>query len=139
VSRAIRGSAKEAFVRILSLDLLDNTIPAEIERLESLKAAQQSRYRFNIHRRTMLLQALNSLQTQNSDDSTESLNRLVAQMSDTAIDCDRLAEELVKITDQLCQLKKLLDVHWASALAIALRKVRSIHVQYSHETLMTFV
>lgn len=34
-----------------------------------------------------------------------------------------MLEELLQISDQLAQITKLMDVHWASALAIALRKV----------------
>lgn len=134
MSRAIRASAKEAFIRILSLDILDSLLPAEIERLESLKVTQQSRYRFNVHRRTMLLQAIGSTQSLNADDSAETTHKLVSQLSETVVACDRLTEELVKITDQLSQLKKLADIHWASALAIALRKVSGYCVYSQRST-----
>lgn len=126
ISRAIRSSAKESFIRILSKENLDTSIPAEIERLKSLKASQQSRYRFNIQRRTMLLQALLSFSTTDAakeQDAGALVTRLATQLSEITAACDSLAEELVSITDQLAQLTKLLDVHWASALAIALRKV----------------
>lgn len=61
-------------------------------------------------------------------DSEEGLltsTKLVVQLSETVAECDTVVQELLKITDQIAQVKKLLDNHWASALAIALRKVSS--------------
>lgn len=50
---------------------------------------------------------------------------LATQLAEITASCDMLAEELVRTTDQIRQITKLVDVHWASALAIALRKVSS--------------
>jgi hypothetical protein len=128
VSRAIRSSANESFIRLLPLQDVDGTIPNEIERLRILKATTSSRYRFCVQRRTMLLQALNSFSTaspiqQDRDGGTAYLSSLALQLAEITSECDRLADELVKITDQLGNLSKLTDTHWSSALAIALRKV----------------
>lgn len=53
----------------------------------------------------------------------DSIIKLVLQLSDTTMECDQLLEELLSISDRTSQINRLLDVHWASALAIALRKV----------------
>jgi len=126
VSRAIRASASESFVRLLTAENLDKVLPVELERLEHLKATTQSKYRFLVHRRTMLFQALNSTslgQQKDGDDGVSVVSRLASQLADTISECDQRLEEVLQITDQLAQINKLIDVHWSSALAIALRKV----------------
>lgn len=122
VSRAIRLSARESFIRILSIENLDKAIPDEAERLETLKITTQSQYRFQVHRRTMLLQALNSSATATPHDPGV-VCHLAGQLSETTATCDRLMEELLRVADQQTQLKKVQELHWASALAIALRKI----------------
>jgi hypothetical protein len=126
VSRAIRSSARESFIRLLTEDNLDKVLPAELERLGGLKATTQSKYRFLVHRRTMLFHALNSTalgQQKDSEDGVSVVSRLASQLSETIEECDLQLEELLKIADQMTQINKLIDLHWASALAIALRKV----------------
>jgi len=129
VSRAIRSSAQESFIRLLSLKQLDEELPNELERLKNLKATTQAKYRFNAQRRSMLLQALMSYSETNGngdkDGGGPTVGRLASQLAETTIECDKLSQELVGIMDQMGQVQRLLDVHWASALAIALRKVRS--------------
>ncbi|KAF5357446.1 hypothetical protein D9757_011592 [Collybiopsis confluens] len=126
VSRAIRSSATETFVRLLSVQQLDETLPAELERLSSQKISMQARYRFHVQRRSMLLQALISFTTATSsekDGGADLIGKLATQISDTCSECDRITQELVSVTDQMCQITKVLENHWASALAIALRKL----------------
>ncbi|KAF4610717.1 hypothetical protein D9613_007126 [Agrocybe pediades] len=126
VSRAIRASASESFVRLLTAENLDKVLPAELERLEHLKAVTQSKYRFLVHRRTMLFQALNSTslgQQKDGEDGVSVVSRLASQLADTIAECDQKLEEVLQITDQVAQINKLIDVHWSSALAIALRKL----------------
>ena len=130
VSRAIRLSARESFIRLLSLDNLERVLPAEAERLQALKASTQAKYRFLAHRRTMLLQAINSTAETTHDkkdkdavDDVPVVCRLALQLSQTMAESDQLAEELLRIGDQLAQIEKMMELHWASALAVALRKV----------------
>ncbi|THU88737.1 hypothetical protein K435DRAFT_865976 [Dendrothele bispora CBS 962.96] len=129
VSRAIRSSAQESFIRLLSIKQLDDELPTELERLKNLKATTQAKYRFNAQRRTMLLQALMSYSETSGGGEKDgggggaTAGRLASQLSETTIECDKLSQDLVGIMDQMGQIQRLLDVHWASALAIALRKL----------------
>ncbi|KAH9479325.1 hypothetical protein JR316_0007915 [Psilocybe cubensis] len=132
VSRAIRSSASESFVRLLTAENLDKVLPAELERLESLKIVTQSKYRFLVHRRTMLFQALNSTslgQQKDGEDGVSVVSRLATQLADTIGECDKNLEEVLRITDQIAQINKLIDTHWSSALAIALRKLNGSYAR----------
>ncbi|KAF7431056.1 hypothetical protein PC9H_006774 [Pleurotus ostreatus] len=129
VSRAIRTSARESFIRLLSLNILDNELPNELQRLDHAKLTAQARYRFCVHRRTMLLQAVNACSMQQHSSSNTGaggsgghIAQLAAQLSETTAECDQLLEQMMRIVDQQAQCVKLQDVHWASALAVALRK-----------------
>lgn len=111
---------------MLSVENLDQNLPAELERLNVLKSVTQSKYRFTVHRRTMLLQALHSFSAYtDKEKDAELVAKLTSQLSQTTADCDQLLEDLLQIADQVGQITHLLDVHWSSALAIALRKVRA--------------
>jgi chromosome segregation ATPase len=130
VSRAIRLTARESFIRLLSLENLDRALPAEAERLSASKSATQSKYRFLVHRRTMLLQAINSSAetssstNNNANKNDDAVSQLVVQLAQTTAECDRVLEELLLHSDQLAQIEQTINLHWASALAVALRKVR---------------
>ncbi|KAJ7777402.1 hypothetical protein B0H16DRAFT_956458 [Mycena metata] len=134
VSRAIRGSSRESFIRVLSVENLEQTLPEELQRLDMLKSMTQSKYRFTVHRRTMLLQALHSFSGYNDKEKDAALvAKLTSQLSQTTAECDQLLEELLKIADQVGQIQHLLDVHWSSALAIALRKLNSSYGRRTSE------
>jgi hypothetical protein len=132
VSRAIRLSARESFIRVLPIETLDKEIVNESERLATLKLTTQSQYRFQVHRRTMLLQALNSSASTLTDDPS-TVSSLTGQLSETTAQCDRLMEELLRISDQQAQLVKVQDLHSASALAIALRKINKSYERRINE------
>ncbi|KAF8887335.1 hypothetical protein BD779DRAFT_514527 [Infundibulicybe gibba] len=127
VSRAIRNSARESFVRLVSIDNLDHVLPAELGRLHDFKRAAQAKYRFQVQRRTMLLRALNSAapSDKNDEDGTPVVSRLTRQLCETIRDCDACLEEVLGVSDQIAQITRLIDVHWASALAVALRKLNT--------------
>ncbi|KXN84258.1 hypothetical protein AN958_12831 [Leucoagaricus sp. SymC.cos] len=143
VSRAIRSSASESFIRLLTVENLDRVLPAELERLEKTKASTQAKYRFLVHRRTMLLQALitsaqiPSLKDKDREDTLDSITKLALQLSETTTECDRLLEDLLTISDRTSQINRMLDVHWASALAIALRKLNNSYGRRTSELQQT--
>ena len=121
VSRAIRSSARESYIRILPVRRIDHTLPNELARLDAARVSAQARYRFGVHRRTMLLQALAA--HPGSADAAEFSAHIAKQLSDVMAECDACTEALVRAVDHTAQINRLLDQHWGSALAIALRKV----------------
>ncbi|OCH87524.1 hypothetical protein OBBRIDRAFT_152444 [Obba rivulosa] len=124
VSGAIRKSASESFIRLVPLKTADEELIAELDRLDSLKGTTQSQYRFNMHKRTMLLQSLNALScSAGAEGDAEALINLTKQLADLTMSCDRLMETLVNVADQRAQIQRIQDIHIASALAMGLRKL----------------
>ena len=83
----------------------------------------------------MLFHALNSTslgQQKDDEDGVSVVSKLASQLAETVAECDLQLEEVLKIVDQIAQINKLIDLHWASALAIALRKVSLIFSKPLH-------
>ncbi|KAH9851845.1 hypothetical protein C2E23DRAFT_886067 [Lenzites betulinus] len=135
VSRAIRHSASESFIRIVPTQAFEIELPQELERLDSLKMTTQAQYRFNMHRRTMLLQSLAALsQSQYPDGGDgEALYNLTTQLAELTASCDRLMEVLVRISDQRAQIQQVQNLHIASALSMALRKLNTSYAKRTVE------
>lgn len=72
----------------------------------------------------MLLQSLNALSLTDGGDP-EALFNLTSQLAQVTITCDRLMETLLHTSDQRAQIQRIQDMHIASALAMALRKLNS--------------
>lgn len=83
-----------------------------------------------MHRRTMLLQSLVSCSTSKPVDGA-TVSALATQLAELTTSCDRIMEELVHSTDQQGQVKSMVELHWASALAIALRKLNKSYERKS--------
>ncbi|KAI0664488.1 hypothetical protein C8Q70DRAFT_239195 [Cubamyces menziesii] len=132
VSRAIRHSASESFIRVVPMQTFDVELPQELERLDSLKATTQSQYRFSMHRRTMLLQSLAALSQTDGADG-EALYNLTSQLAELTVACDRLMETLVRIADQRAQIQRVQDLHISSALSMALRKLNTSYAKRTAE------
>ena len=134
VSRAIRCSARESFVRLLSLKLLDTILPDELARLADTRLTTTGKYRWSVQRRSMLMQGLWAIIISSSglDSLTGAATSLLTQLSEVVADCDRMVEELVKVGDQVKDISSLVDNHWSSALAVALRKVHGPLEKKSH-------
>jgi len=122
VGRAIRQSAEASSIRLLTLEVLDKEIPEEIKRLELLRDEIKTKYRGAAQRRRVLLRSL-TLYAEGIDAQTRT--RLGQDLLEVSIVCDQLTEELFHVMDDLQQLNRLRDVHSASALAMALRKLNS--------------
>ncbi|KAG1740518.1 uncharacterized protein EDB91DRAFT_1053046 [Suillus paluster] len=60
--------------------------------------------------------------------------RTVEELSEVSLTLDQLTDELHSIVEQLAQLKSLRDVHSASALAMALRKVNATFLKQVSES-----
>ncbi|KAG2364655.1 hypothetical protein BDR07DRAFT_1470783 [Suillus spraguei] len=127
VSRAIRLSAKESFIRLLSLKALDMDIVKEAERLEEERLAAQVKWRFEMNRRTMQLQALNSYASvfanSGEGDKENVLGGLISQVATSIASCDSIFASILHMSDQQAQISVVQHRHWASALGIALRKL----------------
>ena len=130
VSRAIRDSAKEQFIRLLSLDALDKQIPEELARLESLKFTTQAQHRFHFQRRTNLLQSLNALASSApADYDPSTLGTLIQQLAEVSSSTDRFTEALLKASEHRFQLAQVQEKHISSALAMALRKLNASYAK----------
>ena len=140
VSKAIRLSARESFVRLLSLQTVEADIPFESERLEAVRLEAQAKWRFEVGRRTMLMQALNasaaiSASTLASEHPTEGnpITGFVGQLASAIAACDSLLSTILQISDQQSQIALIQHQHWSSALGVALRKLNKAHERQTQE------
>ena len=136
VSRAIRDSAKEQFIKLLSLDALDKEIPEELARLESLKFTVQAQHRFHFQRRTNLLQSLNALAYSTSvstENGTSILGTLIQQLAEVTASMDRSTETLLNASEHRSQLAQVQEKHLSSALAMALRKLNASYAKRTND------
>ncbi|KAJ4490346.1 hypothetical protein J3R30DRAFT_70335 [Lentinula aciculospora] len=125
VSRAIRQSAEASAIRLLRLETVDHDIPVELHRLELQRTDIKTRYKMLTRRRTEVLATL-TLYCDGTlhEDPTASL-RIISELRDISSTLDRLAEDLHSVDEQISQLTSLRDVHDASALAMAIRKLNA--------------
>ncbi|KAG5717040.1 hypothetical protein E4T56_gene16462, partial [Termitomyces sp. T112] len=140
VGRALRRTAPDTFIRLLSLDNLDTDLPVEIDRLKTLKASKQAQYRFLVQRRTMTLQALNSSfispeKSQPDDDGIPIASKIALELSKVTAECDKIMSDLLVINDQLTQISMLTENHLSSALSVALRKLNKSHSKRTFDLL----
>ncbi|KAF8809618.1 hypothetical protein BYT27DRAFT_7135848 [Phlegmacium glaucopus] len=126
VSRAIRQSAEASSIRLLRLEVLDNEIPEEIQRLVSQRTDIIMRYKALARRRAGVLDLLHaSLNALEDGNSTHRLLRQLDELKEVAQSLDRLAEEIHSVDQQVSYLESLTHIHTGSALAMALRKLNS--------------
>lgn len=140
VSKAIRLSARESFVRLLSLQALEVDIVHESDRLETARLAAQAKWRFEVGRRTMLMHALNACASFSAagpaSEQLEGGNPIVAfvgQLATAIASCDSLLSTILQIADHQSQIAIIQHQHWASALGIALRKLNKAHERQAQE------
>ncbi|KAJ3968729.1 hypothetical protein EV361DRAFT_400226 [Lentinula raphanica] len=125
VSRAIKQSAEASAIRLLRLETVDHDIPNELHKLELQRTDVMTRYKSVCRRRTDILATLTSYYDGTlPEDSTASL-RAINELRDITNALDRLAEDLHSLDEQIAQLSSLRDVHDASALAMAIRKLNA--------------
>ena len=129
MSRAIRSSAEPSSIRLLPLDVLDNELAEEEKKLENERLEAMGKYRLNAHRRTMLLRSLNAIQSFGGGEAAENLSNLSALVASL----DETTEALVRTSAQLAELRSLRDVHAASALSVALRKLNASFARRQRE------
>jgi hypothetical protein len=133
VSSAIKKSAEASFIRLLPPGLLDADIPVELQRLQTSCTDIKAKYKLGVRRRWALMSALIAqLDGANSFDGTNIL-QLLDDLVEVSSDLDSLAENLHSTGTQFTQVQSLRDVHSASALAMALRKLNNSFVKQAAE------
>lgn len=124
VSSAIRQSAKEQLIRLLPPSIIDTRMPEDAAHIERSWDTAAARWRFEAHRRNMLLHAL-SASGADSD--------LLTQLSVTLSNLDLHAQSLLHAVTHRAQLAAAQDTHRASALAVALRKLNASYARRTRD------
>lgn len=134
VSRAIKQSAEASSIRLLRSETLDVDISEEIHRLEMQRTDVKSKYKMLVRKRWQLMGSLaEHLDGRDLSDRVTAAHT-VEELSEVSLALDQLTDELHNTVEQLGQLKSLRDVHSASALAMALRKVNTAFLKQLSET-----
>jgi len=124
VSSAIRQSAKEQLIRLLPPSVIDTRMSEDASNIERSWDTAAACWRFEAHRRNMLLRAL-SASGADSD--------LLTQLSVTLSNLDLHAQSLLHATTHRAQLASARDTHRASALAVALRKLNASYARRTRD------
>lgn len=124
VSSAIRQSAKEQLIRLLPPSIIDTRMPDDAAQIERSWDTAASRWRFEAHRRNMLLRALSA---------SGADNNLLTQLSTTLSNIDLHAQSLLHAATHRAQLASARDTHRASALAVALRKLNASYARRTRD------
>ncbi|EGO01293.1 hypothetical protein SERLA73DRAFT_179444 [Serpula lacrymans var. lacrymans S7.3] len=96
----------------------------------------KTRYKFLTRKRWTLMGSLAGHVEGAELTDTPTAIRTMEELSEVSMTLDQLADELHSVTDQLSQLKSLRDVHSASALSMALRKLNTSFLKQVAETNM---
>lgn len=133
VSSAIKKSSDPSFIRLLPVDTLSEELPEEISRLEALSAELRTNYKLAVRKRRMLLGTLRSIADGGELAEQAASARLLEDVSELTEHLDHLTEDLYNVTDQLSQLNHVQDLHFGSALAMAVRKLNTSFVKHLAE------
>lgn len=131
VSQAIKGSGRASSIRLLSQQAAFVEIPDELGRLNALLDELTVQYRLQVRKRNVLLRATLEYAESPEPCSTAFRSKL-QELHETALNLDKIAEEMYHARDQAAQLSRMLAVHSGSALAMALR---NLHSSYAKRTL----
>lgn len=130
VSRAIRQSAEASSIRLLRLETLDNEIPQELKRLEARKAEIKAKYRSLTRASESLFSKLSGQIANGSANS----QRTVEELREVTKQLNKLTEQLHSVDQQHAQIQNLVEVHSASALSMALRKLNASFLKQLTQT-----
>lgn len=130
VSRAIRQSAEASSIRLLQLNTLDNEIPQDLKRLEAQKSEIKIKYQSLTRTSKLLFSKLNNQITSGSGN----IQRTTDELKDTMRQLNMLTEQLHSVDRQHAEIEKLVEVHSASALSMALRKLNASFLKQLAET-----
>jgi len=124
VSSAIRQSAKEQLIRLLPPSIIDTRMPEDAAHIERSWDTAAACWRFEAHRRNMLLRALSA---------SGADNNLLTQLSVTLSNLDLHAQSLLHAATHRAQLASSRDTHRVSALAVALRKLNASYARRTRD------
>ncbi|KXN89781.1 hypothetical protein AN958_05321 [Leucoagaricus sp. SymC.cos] len=130
VSRAIRQSAEASSIRLLRLDILDNEIPHELERLTNQKMEIKGKYKSLTRSSEALYSKLSSQIATGSTSAQTTLEEL----RDVTRQLNKLTEDLHSVDQQHAQIQQLVQIHSASALSMALRKLNASFLKQLAQT-----
>jgi hypothetical protein len=125
VSRAIKQSADTSFIRVLGPETMDSDIPNELHHLEMQRTNIKTQYEMLTRKRANSFDKLTSLLDGTEHADSDYALCVAENLKGICMDLDRLAEDLHSADEQIAQLKLVQDVHSASALAMALRKLNA--------------
>ncbi|KAF9060802.1 hypothetical protein BDP27DRAFT_394017 [Rhodocollybia butyracea] len=125
VSRAIKQCAEASAIRLLHLETVDNDIPAELHKLELQQTEIKTRYKMMAGRRMDILAALTSHVDGTQQEDPNATLGIINEVRDISVTLDRLTQDLHAANEQVSQLTSLRDIHDASALAMATRKLNT--------------
>ncbi|KAF9078438.1 hypothetical protein BDP27DRAFT_1412427 [Rhodocollybia butyracea] len=117
--------AEASAIRLLHLETVDNDIPAELHKLELQRTEIKTRYKMIARRRMEMLAALTSHVDGSQQEDANATLGIINEVRDISVTLDRLAQDLHAADEQVSQLTSLKDVHGASALAMAIRKLNA--------------
>ncbi|KAL5520648.1 hypothetical protein ACEPAF_2649 [Sanghuangporus sanghuang] len=132
VRSAIEDSAQASSIRLLPRDVLDE-LPTTVSKLESRRTDLQNDYKVTVRRRRSIIQHLASLSSNSPRTDAMVIVRDVEELACVTTAGDKIVEQLHEIDDQITQVHRLRDVHQASALAVALRKLNSSLLRQTSE------
>jgi hypothetical protein len=128
VSQAIMRSGRASSIRLLSRQAALVEIPEELGRLNALLDELTVQYRLQVRKRNVLLRATLEY-AESPEPCSASFRSKLQELHETALNLDRIAEEIYHARDQAAQLSRMLAVHSGSALAMALRNLHSSYVK----------
>ncbi|KAL5478317.1 hypothetical protein ACEPAI_2501 [Sanghuangporus weigelae] len=132
VRSAIEESAQASSIRLLPQDVFDE-MPTTVSMLESRRTDLQNDYKVTVRRRRSIIQRLASLSSNDSRTDSMAVVRDAEELASVTAAGDKIVEQLHEIDDQITQVHRLRDVHQASALAVALRKLNSSLLRQTSE------
>jgi hypothetical protein len=124
VSQAIRQSGQASSIRLLPQEAAFVEVPEELEKLNLLMHELRIQYRLQVRKRDVLLRAIYE-NAEGPEFWSIALRSKLQELHETAVNLDRIADELFRLRDQAAQLSRMLAIHQGSALAMALRKLHS--------------
>ena len=132
VRTAIEQSAQASSIRLLPQDIHDE-LPATLNKLEAQRTDLQNDYKVTVRRRRSIIHRLSCLSPNEPRADMTAIVRDAEELASVTAAGDKIVEQLHEIDDQITQVHRLRDIHQASALAVALRKLNSSLLRQTSE------